>query len=268
MIGNFFQRALIWRRCIAKVDVHFAAIWLQLLACVQFTGINSCVVAIRQPHVDIAQDLLQSCVLSLPLLDEHLGRLHMLIISVPRISVASVMNGACVNHLSPPNAETALEVTLLLVALLLLSEMILLSFLTDLLLLLGSLALLAPIGTHLFHIFHHLVITSAFWFLRTILGSLFQPFCEVRAFLDHVVEEHNFCIPAFRVSLALLVDFDFQCCPDAGEGLLLIFVALFDRLDVVVHLLLGTGVGLHQSVFQLLGEPVNGFDLGFLWPFS
>merc|ERR1719218_180661 len=173
MIGHFFQRALIWRRCVAKVDVHFAAIWLQLLACVQLTGINSCVVAIRQPHVDIAKDLLQSCVLSLPLLDERLGTVHMLIISVPGISIASIMNCACVNHLSPPNAETAFEVTLLLVALLLLSEMIFFAFLTDLLLLFGRLALLAPICTHLFHIFHHLVITSAFWFLRTIPGPSF-----------------------------------------------------------------------------------------------
>merc|ERR1719498_1317231 len=113
MIGHFFQGALIWRRCIAKVDVHFAAIWLQLLACLQFTGINCCVVTIGQPNVDIAKDLLQSCVLSLPLLDEHLGRVHMIIISVPCISVASVMNCACIDHLSPPNAETALEVTLL-----------------------------------------------------------------------------------------------------------------------------------------------------------
>merc|ERR1719498_924668 len=240
MISNFFQRALIWRRCIAKVDVHFAAIWLQLLACLQFTGINCCVVTIGQPHVDIAKDLLQSCVLSLPLLDEHLSTLHMSIISVLRIGVASLMNCACVNHLSPPNAETTLEVTLLLVALLLLSEMIFLSFLTDLLLLFGRLALLAPIGTHLFHIFHHLVITSAFWLLRTILGSLLQPFCEVRAFLDHVLEEHNFCIPAFRMSSAIIADFDFQSCPDAGEGLILNFVALFDRLDVLIHLLLGT----------------------------
>merc|ERR1719240_1641542 len=142
MIGHFFQTALIWRRCVAKVDVHFAAIWLQLLACLQFTGINGCVVTIRQPHVDIAKDLLQSCVLSLPLLDEHLSAVHMIIISVPRIGVASIMNCACVNHLSPTNAETTLEVTLLLVALLLLSEMGFLSFLTDLLLVFSRLSLL------------------------------------------------------------------------------------------------------------------------------
>merc|ERR1719240_2078682 len=94
MIGHFFQRALICRRCVAKVDVHFAAIWLQFLACLQFISINACVVTIRQPHVDIAKDLLQSCVLSLPLLDEHLGSFDVLIISVVLPSVASIVISA------------------------------------------------------------------------------------------------------------------------------------------------------------------------------
>merc|ERR1719498_1366659 len=200
MIFHFFQRALVWRRCVAKVDVHFAVIWLQLLACLQLTGINCFVVTVGQPHVHIAKDLLQGCVLCLPLHDEHLGTLHMFIVSVPRIIVASLMLLACVNQLSPPNAETTLEVTLLLVALLLLSEMGFLCCFTIFLLAFGRLSLSTPIATHLLNVFHHLIVTGALGLLRTAFSRLLQPRRKMIACRFHLLEEIHFVIPALRMS--------------------------------------------------------------------